>query len=406
MKKKVLGLLLAVSMTVSLAACGGAGTDTTTDTSTADTSTDSAETSAPASDVLRIGVAAGITGNAPLEGERMQQALEMALEQYNESDGSIKIELDVQDTQGTTAGALNAVQRCISDGCQVILGPHGSTLVLAVGDTVDAAQVPFISGGTSPNLLDQFEYLYTCRTNDTYAAAIGAQACVESLNATNVGIFYCSDDYGSGGMTVASEYFEEQGIPYSAEAYNTGDTDVSGQILSLMNSGADCLFVWANGVDLAMISRTMYQLGCELPIVSSSSVAVQQYIDLCEPEWLEGWYGVGEYVESSDREAVQQYAADFLEYTGETGELFGATYYGAFQAVIQAVELGGGIDSASIKDGLSQIQGLEVVLGTYNCDDQNNLMHECSLIQMELTTADDGSSVVAPVVLEQLSVDY
>ena len=405
MKKKVLGLLLAVSMTVSLAACGGAGTDTT-DTSTADTSTDSAQTSAPADDVLRIGVAAGLTGNAPLEGERMQQALEMALEQYNESDGSIKIELDVQDTQGTTAGALNAVQRCISDGCQVILGPHGSTLVLAVGDTVDAAQVPFISGGTSPNLLDQFEYLYTCRTNDTYAAAIGAQACVESLNATNVGIFYCSDDYGSGGMTVASEYFEEQGIPYSAEAYNTGDTDVSGQILSLMNSGADCLFVWANGVDLAMISRTMYQLGCELPIVSSSSVAVQQYIDLCEPEWLEGWYGVGEYVESSDREAVQQYAADFLEYTGETGELFGATYYGAFQAVIQAVELGGGIDSASIKDGLSQIQGLEVVLGTYNCDDQNNLMHECSLIQMELTTADDGSSVVAPVVLEQLSVDY
>lgn len=405
MKKKVLGLLLAVSMTVSLAACGGAGTDTT-DTSTADTSTDSAQTSAPADDVLRIGVAAGITGNAPLEGERMQQALELALEQYNESDGSIKIELDVQDTQGTTAGALNAVQRCISDGCQVILGPHGSTLVLAVGDTVDAAQVPFISGGTSPNLLDQFEYLYTCRTNDTYAAAIGAQACVESLNATNVGIFYCSDDYGSGGMTVASEYFEEQGIPYSAEAYNTGDTDVSGQILSLMNSGADCLFVWANGVDLAMISRTMYQLGCELPIVSSSSVAVQQYIDLCEPEWLEGWYGVGEYVESSDREAVQQYAADFLEYTGETGELFGATYYGAFQAVIQAVELGGGIDSASIKDGLSQIQGLEVVLGTYNCDDQNNLMHECSLIQMELTTADDGSSVVAPVVLEQLSVDY
>ena len=403
MKKKVLGLLLAVSMTVSLAACGGTGT---TDTSSTDTGTDSAQTSAPADDVLRIGVAAGITGNAPLEGERMQQALEMALEQYNESDGSIKIELDVQDTQGTTAGALNAVQRCISDGCQVILGPHGSTLVLAVGDTVDAAQVPFISGGTSPNLLDQFEYLYTCRTNDTYAAAIGAQACVESLNATNVGIFYCSDDYGSGGMTVASEYFEEQGIPYSAEAYNTGDTDVSGQILSLMNSGADCLFVWANGVDLAMISRTMYQLGCELPIVSSSSVAVQQYIDLCEPEWLEGWYGVGEYVESSDREAVQQYAADFLEYTGETGELFGATYYGAFQAVIQAVELGGGIDSASIKDGLSQIQGLEVVLGTYNCDDQNNLMHECSLIQMELTTADDGSSVVAPVVLEQLSVDY
>ena len=405
MKKKLLGLLLAVYMIASLAACSGSTADTTTDTN-ADSASTEETSSASSGDVLKIGVAAGITGNAPLEGERMQQAVELALEQYNETDGSITIELDVQDTQGTTAGALNAVQRCISDGCQVILGPHGSTLVLSVGETVDEAQVPFISGGTSPNLIGQFEYLYTCRTNDTYAAQIGAQACVETLGATNVGIFYCSDDYGSGGTTVASAYFEEQGIPYSAEAYNTGDTDVSGQILSLMNSGADCLFVWANGVDLAMISRTMNQLGCELPIVSSSSVAVQQYIDLCEPEWLEGWYGVGEYVESSDREAVQQYAADFLEYTGETGELFGSTYYGAFQAVIEAVELGGGIDSESIKNGLSQIQGLEVVLGTYNCDENNNLMHECSLIQMELTTADDGSTTVAPVVIEQLSVDY
>lgn len=400
MKKKVFSLFLAAMMMVSLAACkGGEG-----DTSNQEASSSSSE--AADSDTLKIGVVAGITGNAPLEGERMKQAIEMALEEYNEADGSIKIELDVQDSKATTDGAMNAVQKCISDGCQVILGPHGSSLVLAVGDTAEAAKVPFISGGTSPNLIGKYDYLFTCRTNDTYAAAIGAQACVESLSATKVGVFYTSDDYGTGGMTVATEYFDEKGIPYVAEAYNTGDTDVSGQILSLMNSGADCIFAWANGVDLAMISRTINQLGCELPIVFSSSVTVQQYIDLCEAEWLDGWYGIGEYVENSDREAVQTYAEDFLAATGETGELFGSTYYGAFQAVIKAVELGGGIDSESIHNGMKQIQGLEAVLGTYNCDDNNNLMHECSLVQMKLTTKEDGTKTVVPEVLEQLTAEY
>lgn len=409
MKKKVLGLLLAVAMVGSLAGCGSSGSsdsgsDTTAteaeDTDAEDDSTDS--TAATSDGTLKIGVVAGITGNAPLEGERTQQAVELALEQYNANDGSLSIELDVQDSKGTTDGALNAVQKCISDGCNVILGPHGSTLVLAVGETAEAAQVPFISGGTSPNLIGKFDYLFTVRTNDTYAAAIGAQACADYLNATKVGIFYCSDDYGSGGYSVASSYFDEKGIEYTAEAYNTGDTDVSGQVLSLLNSGADVIFIWANGVDLAMVSRTFYQYGNTLPIVSSSSVAVTQYIDLCEPEWLEGWYGIGEYVESSDREAIQQYATDFTEATGETGELFGATYYGAFQAVIEAAELGGGTDSESIHEGLKQISGLEVVLGTYNCDSNNNLMHECALIQMEMQ--DDGS--VAPTVVEQLTADY
>lgn len=90
MKKKLLGLLLAVSMIASLVACSGSTADTTTDTN-ADSASTEETSSASSGDVLKIGVAAGITGNAPLEGERMQQAVELALEQYNETDGSIKI---------------------------------------------------------------------------------------------------------------------------------------------------------------------------------------------------------------------------------------------------------------------------------------------------------------------------
>ncbi len=387
MKKKLLGLLLAAAMVASLTACGSS--DTSSDTGTTDTTDDTAsddsteDTSAESSSVLKIGLAAATTGTDPLEGERMVQALEMAIAEYNENDGSITIELEIQDTQGTTDGGLNAVQRLISDGCQVIIGPHKSTQVLAVGETVDEAGIPFISGGTSPNLVGQFEMLFSCRTNDELAAMIGAQACVDELGVQKVGIFYSSDDYGSGGYSVATQYFDENGIEYVSEVYNSGDTDVSGQVLSLMNQDLDCILLWAHGVDMPLIFRTMNQLGSEIPVVAASGIAIEQYTDLMEAEWIDGYYGIGEWIEQRDSEIVQHFATAFEEYTGESAEMYSATYYGAFLAIMEAVELGGGTDAASIAEGLRQIDGLEVPLGTYTCDENQQLLHEAVLVQMD-----------------------
>ena len=394
MKKKLLGLLLAVSMVVSLTACGGGGDDASTDTTTTETADDAAaddaaetddtaEAAEASGDVLKIGVAAATTGSDPLEGERMVQALELAVQEYTDNGGTIQVELDIQDSQGTTDGALNAVQRLISDGCQVIIGPHKSTQVLAVGETVDAAGVPFVSGGTSPNLVGQFDTLFTCRTNDELTAVIGAQACIDELGAQKVGIFYGSDDYGSGGFTVASQYFEENGIEYVSEVYNSGDTDVSGQVLSLMNQDLDCILVWAHGADMPLIFRTMNQLGSEVPVVAASGIAIGQYLDLMEAEWVDGYYGIGEWIANRDSEVVQHFGPAFEEATGEPAEMFSATYYGAFLAVMDAVEKGGGTDSASIMEGLKQVSGLSVPLGTYTCDENQQLLHEAVLVQMD-----------------------
>lgn len=394
MKKKLLGLLLAVSMVVSLTACGGGGDDASTDTTTTETADDAAaddaaetddtaETAEASGDVLKIGVAAATTGSDPLEGERMVQALELAVQEYTDNGGAIQVELNIQDSQGTTDGALNAVQRLISDGCQVIIGPHKSTQVLAVGETVDAAGVPFVSGGTSPNLVGQFDTLFTCRTNDELTAVIGAQACIDELGAQKVGIFYGSDDYGSGGYTVASAYFEENGIEYVSEVYNSGDTDVSGQVLSLMNQDLDCILVWAHGADMPLIFRTMNQLGSEVPVVAASGIAIGQYLDLMEAEWVDGYYGIGEWIANRDSEVVQHFGPAFEEATGEPAEMFSATYYGAFLAVMDAVEKGGGTDSASIMEGLKQVSGLSVPLGTYTCDENQQLLHEAVLVQMD-----------------------
>lgn len=333
---------------------------------------------------IKIGVVAGITGNDPLEGERMVQAIELANDQLTAAGGinGTMIELDVQDSQGTTDGALNAFQKCIGDGCVAIIGPHKSSAVMAVGATADENQIPFIYGGTSPNLLGQYAYGFGVRTNDKYAAQIGAKVCVDTLSATKVGILYGSDDYGSGGMNVAATYFDENGIEYVAEAFNSGDTDITGQILALSNAGVDVILAWSHGIDLAVVSRTMYDLGVTIPVVSASGAAVQQYIDLCEPEWLDGWYVVAEYLPTSTSEVLQQFAADFKEATGEDGELFSSAYYGGFKVLVAALQNCETFDSASIYAALKEVKDVDGILGTMSCDEENQFMHSAVLAKM------------------------
>lgn len=338
------------------------------------------------SNTVKIGVVAGITGNDPLEGERMVQAIEMANDQLTAAGGingtGVMIELDIQDSQGTTDGALNAFQKCIGDGCVAIIGPHKSSAVMAVGATADEDQIPFIYGGTSPNLLGQYSYGFGVRTNDKYAAQIGAKVCVDTLNATKVGVLYGSDDYGSGGMNVATAYFDEVGVAYVTEAFNSGDTDITGQILALNNAGVDAILAWSHGIDLAVVSRTMYDLGVTTPVVSASGAAVQQYIDLCEPEWIEGWYVVAEYLPTSTAEVAMQFAADFKAATGEDGELFSSSYYGGFKVLLTALENCETYDSASIFAALKNVQNVAGVLGTMSCDAENQFMHSAVLAKM------------------------
>lgn len=390
MKRKALGLFLAAVMTMSLMACGSKEPDPAVEEPATEEPAAEAEENvdAPTSqggEVLKIGLVAAITGTEPLEGERMVQGLELALEEYNASGGvnGIQIEFEIQDSQGTTDGMLNAAQKLVADGCQILLGPQKSSHVMAIGDTMDEAKVPFIAGGTSPKLQGAYEYLFTCRTNDIYMASIAAQACKETFDAKKVGVFYVSDDFGTGGLGVAEEYFKNNGIECVSEAYNSGDADVSGQILSLQNADVDCVMMWGHGVDLPVISRTMGQLGWDKPVIASSGAALQMYLDLCEPEWLEDWYAVAEYADTSTEEIVQQYAKNFKEATGEAGELYGATYYGAFQAVVAALENGAEPTSESLYNALKEIENVPGILGSLTCDGDQFLMHDALLVQIK-----------------------
>lgn len=70
---------------------------------------------------------------------------------------------------------------------------------------------------------------------------------------------------------------------------------------------------------------------------------MDQVRDLCEPEWVEGWYSVTDFVGNSDDPEVtafcDKYASDYGE--GQKAELYVADVYSTFKLVFDAIERAG-----------------------------------------------------------------
>ena len=66
-----------------------------------------------------------------------------------------------------------------------------------------------------------------------------------------------------------------------------------------------------------LTARQAYELGLQVPTVASPAITMDQVRDLCEPDWVEGWYSVTDFVGNSDDPEVtafcDKYASDYGE---------------------------------------------------------------------------------------------
>ncbi len=133
--KKVLSLVLAGSMVLSLAACGGSkDTASTTDSSAAS----SAEASG--SGTFKIGATGPITGGAAIYGNAVKNGIQIAVDEINEAGGinGYQIDYNFQDDEHDAEKAVNAYNNLKDWGMQVLIGTTTSAPCIAVVEKTHA----------------------------------------------------------------------------------------------------------------------------------------------------------------------------------------------------------------------------------------------------------------------------
>ena len=138
--KKILAMILALMMVLSLAACGGSNAP----------AADAPAVDAPeGATVLKIGGVGPLTGGAAIYGNAAKQGAEIAVEEINALGGAITFDLRYEDDAHDAEKSVNAYNTLKDWGMQIFLGSVTSTPGVATSVEANADNMFYLTPSAS-----------------------------------------------------------------------------------------------------------------------------------------------------------------------------------------------------------------------------------------------------------------
>ncbi len=289
--KKLLALLLAMAMVLSLAACGGAAASGSSAAEApadaaeapadaaeapADAAEAPAEEAAPAGDnVLKIGALINTTGWFASIDYNNQIEMETLCKYYNDQGGidiggtKYMLELVVEDGGSDAEGIRSAAQRLVDQGIQYVVETNDFWVEGAI-DIFENAHVMNIMAQNNMNHgVMNAETQYSYSFSDACTSQFPAALDVIKENYPDVKtIVYACDDNGVNDEQAAlvKENAERVGIEYidSPVIYDGESTDFSSIALKIVNSGADAFIGNGTPDNIAALIKEVRAAGSDM----------------------------------------------------------------------------------------------------------------------------------------------
>lgn len=336
---------------------------------------------------VRIALVTTQTGLASMSGEREIRAARFAEKLINASGGvnGAPIQVVIYDTNSTTQGTVNAVNKAISDNVIALLGPGRSTHIQAVSPIIKDAGIPALIPGTAIQLTNQGNpWLFRIRADDSVYGSVMAEFIVNDLKAKKVGILHDQDAFGTGGADVVTATLKKYNLtPVRRERYTVGAKDYTAQLLNIKNSGAEAVVLYTtNAEDAAIVYRQIRELGIKWKIVACSAAVSQVVVDLSK-DASEGAYGVVDFVADANPKAKAFREAFLKEYKQEPDYLNAYSYESVVFLADAMKRAGTNTDRNKIRQAILNTKNYKGVEGAYLFSANGDGLHESNLVQMK-----------------------
>ena len=392
--KKVLSLVLAGSMVLSLAACGGSkDTASTTDSSAAS----SAEASG--SDTFKIGATGPITGGAAIYGNAVKNGIQIAVDEINEAGGinGYQIDYNFQDDEHDAEKAVNAYNNLKDWGMQVLTGTTTSAPCIAVVEKTHADNMFQITpSGTAVECV-QYDNAYRMCFSDPTQGTESAKYIGENGMAQKVAVIYDSSDVYSTGIYEAFAA-EAENQPFdivSVEAFTAdAKTDFSVQVQKSKDAGADLLFMPFYYTEASLVLAECNKQGYEPTFFGCDGMDGILGVENFDTALAEGLTFLAPFVAKSEDEQVQSFVSKYEAAYSETPNQFAADAYDCVYVVKAAIEAAGATPDMSVSD---------------LCDAMKEAMASVSysgITGKDITWGEDGEPNKAPLVVKVVDGEY
>ena len=352
--KKVLALVLAVLMIVSMCACSSGKKEATVET-------------------IKIGLAFPMSGTAAMAGKYSTHGADVLKEELGGKitvgDKEYPVEFVTMDTEGSEEKTTNVYQKLIEEEKVIaIVGPDSSKCMLAAAPIAQNAKCPAITTfGTNTAVTEVGNYIFRACFIDPFQGSVAAAYCDQQGYKTACIMFNNADAYAVGLKDAFVENFK--GEVLAIEEYSGSDVkDYNVQLTKLAAQNPDVLLLPNLNVELGLQIQQARTAGLNCPIICGDSADTPDVANVAGPA-IEGVAYVSAFSAESTDEAAKNFVDAYVKlYPDALPNSNAELTYETAKMVVWAIQNAKTLDRDGVRDALDTIDGLELPSGKMTMD--------------------------------------
>ena len=344
--KKLLAMLLACLMVLSLAACGGndSGSGDDANTPAADNNTPASDdgASGEAGGTFKIGGHGPLTGGAAIYGNAAKNGAQIAVDEINAEGGAVQFELNYEDDEHDPEKAENAYNALKDWGMQLSLSGVTSKPAEATSTSHNDDRIFALTpSASSTAVVEGKDNVYQMCFMDPNQGTASADYIFDQKLGTKVAVIYQNDEvYSSGIYERFAARAEEVGLEIvSATTFTAASmTDFSVQLGEAKNAGADLLYLPIYYTPASLILTQAKGMGYEPKIFGVDGMDGILTVKGFDTSLAEGVMLLTPFNADAEDERTQKFVSTYKEQFGEVPNQFAADAYDCVYAFKQAIE--------------------------------------------------------------------
>ncbi|MEK6420291.1 MAG: branched-chain amino acid ABC transporter substrate-binding protein [Burkholderia gladioli] len=309
--------------------------------------------------VIKIGVAAPLTGVAAAYGKDIENGVRLAVGEANArhpqvAGKPVKYVVTPQDDQGDPRVGVQVAQQLVDDNVTVVIGHFNSGTTLPASRIYAKAGIPMITpAATSPAITQGgLNSVYRVVANDAQNAGYAGNYAATVTKAKRIAIIDDRTAFGQGEADEFEKAVKAAGGTIVARDFtNDKAVDFSAQLTKMKGVNADLVFFGGLDTQAAMLVKRMRQLGMKAQFLAGGGVMDANFLKIAG-DAAEG-AAVWEYGQPlATRPNGKAFEAKFKQKFGMDMLAYAPTAYDATNIAIASIEKAGSARPADLNAAL------------------------------------------------------
>lgn len=333
---------------------------------------------------ILIGLDADMSGNSASSGEAIRRGAILAIGEINAAGGVLgrNLSLEIRDHRGIPARGVDNIDEFASmEGLVAVLGGIHTPVALAEIPAIHrhgviylgpwAAGTAIVDNGKNPN------FVFRVSVRDQFAGdfLIGA---AQRRGFRNIGLLLWRSGWGKSNETAMRAAIEKQQLTLAGiEWFNSAQRDMTAQIASLANKGAEAIMLVANPADGLTAVRNMAALPATArrPIISHWGITGGAFHELAPDDvnridltFLQTYSFTAPAFPRRAKKFLDAYCKQFgpCESPAHLPSTVGTAHaYDLFHLLARAIEKAGSADRSRIRQALENLESYKGLIRDY-----------------------------------------